>query len=70
LPVFGLSKHWCVARANDITSNGDNRGDLHVVEERTAPAARLPRLIGPNPQDFINLKSVDVVRIRAAYKFW
>src|ERR1700719_4316497 len=21
LPVFGLSKHWCVARADDITSN-------------------------------------------------
>jgi len=27
-------------------------------------------VIGPNPQDHINLKSVDVVRVRASYKFW
>jgi opacity protein-like surface antigen len=27
-------------------------------------------VVGPNPQDHINLQSVDVVRFRASYKFW
>jgi len=27
-------------------------------------------VIGPNPQDFINLKSVDVIRVGASYKFF
>jgi hypothetical protein len=35
-------------------------------QRRAFPVA----VIGPNLQDFINLKSVDVVRVRAAYKFW
>ena len=26
--------------------------------------------IGPNPQDHINLKSIDVIRVGASYKFW
>jgi opacity protein-like surface antigen len=33
-------------------------------DKRLLPVA----VIGPNPRDFINLKSVDVVRVRASYR--
>jgi len=62
--VFGGGLDY--ALTNNIIVGAEYLHYAFGDDKRLLPVA----VIGPNPQDYINLKSVDVVRVRASYKFW